>query len=71
VQGPGTALKISLLIIQEKCDTHSLLNLLIRHSISLLLAQVVSTATCAKFHALKPRLAKRLLEMHGNHPFYN
>lgn len=64
VQGPGTALKISVLTIQEKCDTHPILNLLIKKSVSLLLAQVVSTATCAKFHALKPRLAKRLLEVH-------
>lgn len=63
VYGPGTALRITALKLQKKCATNSTLRLLVEQSFSLLLAQVVSTATCAKFHALKPRLARRLLQL--------
>lgn len=64
VHGSGTALKITALKFQKKCETSSTLRLLVKQSISLLLAQVVSAATCAKFHALKPRLSRRLLQVH-------
>jgi CRP-like cAMP-binding protein len=64
VYGPGNALKIDALTFQKKCETSSTLRLFVKQSISLQLAQLVSTATCAKFHAIKPRLSKRLLQVH-------
>lgn len=73
VHGSGTALRITALAIQEKSDTNPMLKLLIKQSVSLLLAQLVISTTCVKFHSLKPRLAKRLLEVHdriGNGSFH-
>lgn len=64
VYGPGTALKISALEFQNLCETSATLRRLAKQSVSLLLAQIVGTATCAQFHALKPRLSRRLLQLH-------
>lgn len=59
VQSPGTALKVAMQAAPTQDDV-ALADLL-KHSISQLLRQCANTAACANFHALRPRLAKRLL----------
>jgi CRP-like cAMP-binding protein len=64
VQGEGSALKISIAAFHQELLGSAELRLAVEQYFSPLLAQITNTAACSSFHAVGPRLAKRLLMAH-------
>jgi CRP-like cAMP-binding protein len=63
VQGAGRALRIETTTLQKELLASSTLRLIVGHHSHLLLTELANTITCSNFHAVKPRLAKRLLSI--------
>lgn len=61
VQKSGSALRIDMAVFQKELLASTKLREMVGYHLYELLAQLSSTAACASFHAVRPRLAKRLL----------
>lgn len=63
VQGPGTAWRITLKSFREELAQNVALKRVLDRYVYVLMAQLASSAACARFHEINPRLGRWLLMM--------
>lgn len=61
VQGPGSAWRMSAARFRSELSTNATLRQGINRYVAVLMAQLTSSAACARYHLIKPRLARWLL----------